>query len=624
MGPFVGAADAMNIEDDVGKAARLTKGGHLGISPFTNMRGSARGLAGANNTDMGVGGVRQTATGSSFHSHGSFHSETSNRSNVTRVVSLDDPVSLRGINLDKILACCGGILRQHADPDSAWECSQVVWEDSHQQQGGQVSGTRRKPCPLRGFISHSWRATRASKYLALVIHYQLKLGLIIPFLLSCIFGYLADEGLLTFHINEVANGILYGPECLPQNMTAMTAMADKCQVGSIMTFGGVPLCLFIVFFRSDITNLFRPCRQRDELNPMFLEVACCRQDSTAFRSNYFSNLPAFLFKSKALVVILDEDYLQSASSVMELMMFLVVQPRGPVAVLMTQTPKLIVSGIIILFIATIIPRGVLSAVFVLDVDLPGRESDWVVGSFALQIAITGAFFGYFTNQLHICARQRWTQNDDMMKKFRIQDIYREDDQSIEVMEETIVNVLYDFGFVSDSQDVDKALQVFNRLVRDHASLTFEINLPRNGVHYWEVLAMLQTTWWVDMDRLYGILVEDTSEIHAVSYILVMSMLFFAVNPLLMAALSWYVRRGNLSDDTPWIWLWCVGIMMNVVYFGVEWVFLYFRYRAVMDEEEFGWWIVAAMTGVFAILCYFTRQAYKSQLPPQPKMKKDKS
>jgi len=214
---------------------------------------------------------------------------------VRKVLTLDSLTLLRAAPFAAVLRCFGGIWASSEGTEEDYELSMPVSQIDH-------------------FLSHAWATPRISKVTALMIYYNFLPALVI----AAIFAISAF----------VAKAL---------GMLPMGNMEDTYFIVGESTW------LLSLFFLHDAY-----CHLGSRFQSVvFVDKLCIHQTDPVIKAQGIKGLPAFLKKSRSMVILYSDAYLTRLWTVYELASYLLLRPGGRVEFLPVDIPKFLMLGLVI-------------------------------------------------------------------------------------------------------------------------------------------------------------------------------------------------------------------------------------------------------------------------------------
>jgi len=221
---------------------------------------------------------------------------------VRKVLTLDSSTLLRAVPFAQVLRCFGRIWANSAGTEEDYELSMPVSQIDH-------------------FLSHAWATPRISKVIALMIFYNFLPALVIA--------------------------ALWGTAAFVAKLLGMLPIGNMEDAYFIV---GESAWLLSLFFLHDTYCLLGSRFQ----SVVFLDKVCIHQTGPEIKAKGVKGLPAFLKKSRSMVILYSDAYLTRLWTVYELASYLLLHPNGRVEFLPVDIPKFLMLGLVI---ASFTPRS---------------------------------------------------------------------------------------------------------------------------------------------------------------------------------------------------------------------------------------------------------------------------
>ena len=222
----------------------------------------------------------------------------------------DDPMLLKGSCVWQLMHGAGDIFTNSEGSAESYELSSV-------QQS------------LDAFISHNWSVPRHSKFFCLLYHYNA-----VPALIA---GLLASSAVMLL----IAFGFLPLFDVKPQDMTEKSKRSlPLCTLAGFMT------SMVILFTYHEL----RLCLTGWRGPKVYLDKTCIHQTDINLQTAGIRKLGAFLRRSRCMVVLYGQEYLQKLWTVYELASFLTLCPGSQIWVIPLSFPTFIFISIQVAFL----------------------------------------------------------------------------------------------------------------------------------------------------------------------------------------------------------------------------------------------------------------------------------
>jgi len=321
------------------------------------------------------------------------------------------------------------------------------------------------------FISHNWSVKRWLKFVVLSYYFNRRGASIVSVIIALV-GYAVT-----------ALDMLPGRSDISMGLEAQHGV-----VGQILI---VPIFLFMLFFGHEM-YWFTPLT----MGTAFLDKTCINQTDPALKQEGIIKLGAFLGCSRRMIVCYTDVYLRKLWTVYEIACFLLMHPLEHLIIIHTHWALLCVCGTTVGYL---------------------NNLRW----FILSSSPLGYFisFSLGLGLCYMCRRvlRQLKGAQECVASFSIHDAtcFCEDDRP--VVEENIILLLRNAGYVDISTQREDALEAFNRMVREHLPSALKISMGTSGVPYHYLFAaMLPMGCALFMDVLpgfvskYGLLGRETT------------------------------------------------------------------------------------------------------------------
>lgn len=191
---------------------------------------------------------------------------------------------LRGLPYEASLTCFGHLWAESLGTTASYQQSvQVPWLDD--------------------FISHSWRTHRAWKFLALCLHYNVDVAIVIGLVHAVALG--------------VLEGTTFPHQLLTNRKVQVAGRTENLKIGAVSATCGPAMFLLLLFFWHDLPRCMRPKRH------VFVDKACIHQTDPVEKAAGIRGLAGFLRKSTNLVILWTPDTFSRMWCSYELAMWLI-------------------------------------------------------------------------------------------------------------------------------------------------------------------------------------------------------------------------------------------------------------------------------------------------------------
>jgi len=377
---------------------------------------------------------------------------------------------------------------------------------------------------LDAFVSHNWSTSRASKFLTLAFHFNLKAAVavstlvaLVPFVFG-IFGKLQIIGI-----------ICEGREELD---------AIGCQIVGMVTF------LLALFFWHEMSALvgFKGPR-------VFLDKTCVHQTDADLKRQGIQNIAAYLQYSWSMVALYSNIYLEKLWTVYEIATFFMLFPRGRLYVRPVFLPKLMLPSMLfvvgvrvtchLLRTNTLKILPMVQA-FYLDYD----DNDDILSQHKEELfrELGIQFLVMFPFTLALAAICRWWAVEQACIRQRLQgfDIHRaqcqsEDDRK--VVEENVAIFATHLGFVPTGTRKVDTLNMFNDLVHEEVPRVLRASLGPTGIPYRFVVAFFIVYHFYSLDILSAAIRMHGLQPRVLMNFSLAILMYTCIGPLGIAAFS---------------------------------------------------------------------------------------
>mmetsp|Transcript_36063 Transcript_36063/g.92922 ORF Transcript_36063/g.92922 Transcript_36063/m.92922 type:complete len:588 (+) Transcript_36063:100-1863(+) len=355
--------------------------------------------------------------------------------NTRRAVTLGGRHLLRAVPISTVLHLGGSILQSNVGLEEHYDLSAPV---TH----------------LDAFLSHTWSTSRSKKFMTLVVYYNFWPALVMGLVSAMITGVLVSTGVMT-QIQMRDAMIIIQPR----------ASGQACEL--------VGFIFFVVGLISwHEIAAFVGCKG----SRVFLDKSCIHQTDEAKKRQGIQGLAAFLTKSRSLVVLHTDEYLQRLWTVYELASYLLLNPEGYVELLPVDLPLMLLATLMLVAVDLVtcikmLPPCILYQKF--------WEGDRLVADCVLLHGLIATVMGMLFFRWERMLRRMWAQLATF--DITVSKCACEGDRPL--VEGNVEAFLKHMGVVDADAAHAEAMEAFNTLVREIVPRLISKSLGLLGVRY---------------------------------------------------------------------------------------------------------------------------------------------